>query len=77
MDLKYTVKEYVDGVEKMTEEMKKLFGAMVIEEEFEPEHLELLQKMFGMIEVSNRLVRDQAYTIQEINDKLDKLLENK
>ena len=75
MDLRKTVSEYVAGVEKMTEECKKLFGAMVLEEDFEPEHLELLQNMFGMLEVSNRLVRDQANTICEINEKLDKLLE--
>lgn len=75
MDLIKAVNEYTEGVEKMTEECKKMIGVMVLEEDFEPEHLNMLQNMFGMIEVSNRLVVEQAKTIQEINEKLDKLLD--
>ena len=77
MDLRTTAHEYVEGTKKMTEEFKKLFGEMVLEENFEPEHLALLQNMFGMIEVSTRLVKAQAETICEINNKLDRLLETK
>lgn len=72
-DLKNIANEYAKGVEKMTEDVKKQFGAAVLEEGFEPEHLELIQNMFGMIELSNRLVVAQAEMIQEINEKLDKL----
>lgn len=72
-DLKNIANEYAKGVEKMTEEVKKQFGAVVLEDTFEPEHLELIQNMFGMIELSNRLVVAQAEMIQEINEKLDKL----
>ena len=74
MDLRTTAHEYVDGTNKMTEEFKKMCGEMVLEETFKPEHLALLQSMFGMIEVSTRLVQQQANTIQEINEKMDKLL---
>lgn len=73
-DLKITAIEYAAGVKKLTEDGKKLFGAMVLEENFEPEHLELLQNVFGMLETSTRLVCEQAIMIQEINDKLDRLL---
>lgn len=72
-DLKIVANEYAKGVERMTEDVKKQFGAMVLEEDFEPEHLELIQKVFGIIELSNRLIVMQAETIQEINEKLDKL----
>ena len=77
MELKTIANEYAEGVKKTTEEFKKFFGTMVLEEDFEPEHLEMLQNMFGMIELSNKLVVAQANTIQEINEKLDKLLADK
>lgn len=76
MDLKNTVNEYVAGVEKMTDEFKKQFGAMLLDENIDSEQLDLFKGLFGMIEISNRLVREQALTIHEINEKLDKLLEN-
>lgn len=76
MDLITVANEYEMGVKSMSEELKKLFGEMVLEEDFDPEHLGLIQKLFGMVEMSNRLVVEQAKTIQEINNKLDKLLEN-
>ena len=72
-DLKVIANEYAESVEKMTDELKKQFGAVVLEEDFEPEHLELLQSLFGMIEQSNALIVAQAETIHAINDKLDKL----
>ncbi len=77
MELKTIANEYAEGVKKTTEEFKKFFGTMVLEEDFEPEHLEMLQNMFGMIELSNKLVVAQANTIQEIDEKLDRLLETK
>ena len=77
MELKTIAIEYAEGVKKTTEEFKKFFGTMVLEEDFEPEHLEMLQNMFGLIELSNKMVVAQANTIQEINEKLDKLLEDK
>lgn len=77
MELKTIANEYAEGVKKTTEEFKKFFGAMVLEEDFEPEHLEMLQNMFGMIELSNKLIVAQAQTIQEINEKLDRLLMEK
>ena len=77
MELKTIANEYAEGVKKTTEEFKKFFGTMVLEEDFEPEHLEMLQNMFGLIELSNKLVVAQANTIQEINEKLDLLLETK
>ncbi len=77
MELNVIANEYAEGVKKTTEEFKKLFGAMVLEEDFEPEHLEMIQGLFGMVELANKLVVKQAETIQEINEKLDKLLGTK
>lgn len=76
MDLITVANEYAEGVKGMSEELKKLFGEMVLEEDFDPEHLGLIQKLFGMVEMSNKLVVAQAKAIQEINNKLDKLTEN-
>lgn len=77
MELKTTAKEFVEVSKKTTEEFKKFFGTMVFEGDFEPEHLEMLQNLFGTIELLNKLVATQAEMIQEINEKLDKLSESK
>ena len=77
MRLKNTVNEYVEGIEKMTEQFKKQFGAMLLEEDaLNGEQFELFQGMFGLMEVSTKLVRDQAEAICEINEKLDQVLFN-
>lgn len=77
MDLKNTVNEYTEGMEKMTELFKKKFGELVFDEDVDADVLNLIKGMFGMVDVSSRLIKEQALTIQEINEKLDKLLEAK
>lgn len=77
MELKNTAKEYVEGVNKMTEQFKKKFGELVFDDDIDADVLDLFKSMFGMIDISTRLVAEQANTIQEINDKLDKLLADK
>ena len=77
MDLRKTANEYVEGIEKMNELFKKKFGELVFDDDIDTDVLDLIKSMFGMIDVSTRLVRDQANTIQDINEKLDKLLEIK
>jgi uncharacterized membrane protein len=74
MELKVTANEYAKGVNEMTEQFKKKFGELVFDEDVDADVLDLIKSMFGMIDVSTRLVVQQAKTIQEINDKLDKLL---
>lgn len=76
MELKNTAKEYVEGVNKMTEQFKKKFGELVFDSDVDADVLDLFKSMFGMIDISTRLVVEQANTIQEINEKLDKLLED-
>ena len=39
MDLITVTNEYEKGVKSMSEELKKLFGEIVLEEDFNPEHL--------------------------------------
>lgn len=77
MELNITAREYADSINEMTGLLKKKIGEMVIDDEIDTEVLDLLKGAFSMIDVSTRLVRDQACMIQEINDKLDKLLESK
>ena len=77
MELKNTAKEYVEGVNKMTEQFKKKFGELVFDDDIDADVLDLFKSMFGMIDISTRLVAEQANTIQEINEKLDKLLADK
>lgn len=77
MELNTIANEYAEGVKKTTEEFKKLFGAMVLEETFEPEHLGMIQNLFGTLELGIKLIVKQAETIQEIKEKMDKLLKNK
>ena len=72
-DLRVATREYVDGTEKVVEKLKKKVGELVLEEDFEPEHLELLQNAFGLIEASNRLIEAQAITICEIKDDMKEL----
>lgn len=69
-----TANEYAEGVEKMTEVFKEKFGALVFDEDVDTDLLDLMKGMFGMIDISTRLIREQAETIQEINEKLDTLL---
>lgn len=75
MELKVTANEYAKGVNEMTEQFKKKFGELVFDESVDSDTLNLIKSMFGMIDVSTRLVVQQAETIQEINKKLDKLLD--
>lgn len=76
-ELKTTANEFVVATKKMTEDLKGLLGGMVLESDFEPEHLALLQNAFSMLEVSTELVYAQACMIHEISGKLDRLLEAK
>lgn len=77
MELKITANEYAKGVNEMTDKFKKKFGELVFDSDVDAEILDFIKSMFGMIDVSTRLVVQQAETIQEINEKLDKLLANK
>ena len=77
MELKITAKEYAEGVNKTTEQFKKKFGELVFDSDVDADVLDLIKSMFGLIDISTKLVVEQANTIQEINEKLDRLLETK
>ena len=74
MDLKNTANKYEEGVEQMTEQFKKKFGELVFDDDIDADALELIKGMFGLIDISTQLVREQAIAIHEMNEKLDKLL---
>lgn len=77
MDFRNVINEYEYGFNNTTEKFKKFFGAMVLEEDFNAEHLELIQDLFSMLKLSNELIVAQAKTIQEIKVKVDTLLDDK
>ena len=74
MELTKTANEYAEGIKTVTEQFKKKFGELVFDDEVDADVLDLMKGMFGMIDISTRLVVEQAKTIQEINEKLDNLL---
>ena len=74
MSLTTTAKEYGRKVSEVSELAKRKLGEMVIDADVEAEDLKLLKSMFEMIELSNQLICEQATAIQEINEKLDKLM---
>lgn len=74
MELKNTANEFVENIEKVTEQFKKKFGEMVFDDDIDADLLDLLKTAFGTIDVLTRLTHDQACVIQDINEKLDRLL---
>lgn len=76
-NLTNTAIEYKKGIDKMTEQFKKKFGELVFDDGIDTELLELFKSMFGLIDISTKLVVEQAEMIQQINNKLDYMAEPK
>ena len=75
MELKKTVIEFEKSVDTTMEKCKAKLGEMIFEDEFDIDTVEFIKDVFQLCDVSMRLVKEQANSIQEINEKLDKLLE--
>lgn len=76
MALKNAVNGYVEGVEKMSKQLKAKFGEMAVDADINGQEFELVKELFNMLDASTRLIQEQANTISDINCKLDKLLQN-
>lgn len=79
MELMQTVKEFTETTDKVMEKCKKKLGETMFDEfcdadEEDIEMIGLMADMFHLCDVSLKLVSKQAETIQEINEKMDKLL---
>lgn len=80
MDLMETVKEFTETTDKVMNKCKKKLGETMFSEicDADDETIELIGLMADLLhlcDVSLKLVTKQAETIQEINEKMDKLLE--
>lgn len=66
-------------VYKMINELKTLYIRAFIDEDalksMNPNNLELVQKSLKLVDLTNDLINEQMNAIDEINNKLDKLLE--
>ena len=70
------VMEYKEQVNEAKTSLLKLIPAESILE-MDTEGIEALKKMFKLLDTSMTLVVEQAETINEINEKLDLLLDTK
>lgn len=76
MDMIKTVNELTEGMNSMMELIKRKTAESLFEDEsFDADIVELMRGLTRMSDLSMRLVKEQTTTIQEINNKLDKLLE--
>ena len=76
MDMIKTVNELTEGMNSMMELIKRKAAESMFEDEsFDADIVELMRGLTRMSDLSMVLVKQQAETIQEINNKLDKLLE--
>ena len=78
MAMTNTARELKENVNNMMELCKRKLGEEVFgDESFDADAFELMSGMFRMCDLAMKLVCEQAETIDEINNKLDKLLETK
>ena len=76
MDMIKTVNELTEGMNSMMELIKRKAAESLFEaKRFDADVVELMRGLTHMSDLSMRLVKEQTTTIQEINNKLDKLLE--
>jgi hypothetical protein len=78
MELTMTAYELKKNAKDMIELYKKKIGEEVIDDEcVDAETLGLIRGIFNMCDLAMELTCEQAEAIDEINRKLDKLLETK
>ena len=67
-----TVK-FEEEVKELTKEFMREFATDVFD--MDEREFECMKKLFGLLNTSMELVNEQANTIDQINNKLDRLLE--
>ena len=71
--LSETTIKFEKEVEELTKEIMKEFATDIFD--MDERQFDLMKKCFGLLNTSMELVKEQANTIDQINNKLDRLLE--
>lgn len=75
MKMTDTVREMKESVDKIVGVCKQKIAEEMFEDDMDIEFYGVMRDMFKMLDLSMTLMQQQAEAIQEMNDKLDKLLE--
>lgn len=71
--LSETTIKFEEEVKELTKEFMKEFATDIFD--MDERQFDLMKKLFGLLNTSMELVKEQANTIDLINNKLDRLLE--
>lgn len=71
--LSETTIKFEEEVKELTKEFMREFATDVFD--MDEREFECMKKLFGLLNTSMELVKEQANTIDQINNKLDRLLE--
>lgn len=71
--LSETTVKFEEEVKELTKEFMREFATDVFD--MDEREFECMKKLFGLLNTSMELVKEQANTIDQINNKLDRLLE--
>lgn len=74
MKMKGIADEFVKETEELMETGMNLFKSEELIMGLNPDTLGLMQKMIQLVKTSNELIRVQACIIDDMNQKLDKLM---
>lgn len=68
-----TTVKFEEEVKNLTKGFMKEFATDIFD--MDEKQFDLMKKLFGLLNTSMELVKEQANTIDQINNKLDRLLE--
>ena len=71
--LSETTVKFEEEVKELTKEFMREFATDVFD--MDEREFECMKKLFSLLNTSMELVKEQANTIDQINNKLDRLLE--
>lgn len=71
--LSETTVKFEEEVKELTKEFMREFATDVFD--MDEKEFECMKKLFGLLNTSMELVKEEANTIDQINNKLDRLLE--
>ena len=71
--LSETTIKFEEEVKELTKEFMREFATDVFD--MDEREFECMKKLFGLLNTSMELVKEEANTIDQINNKLDRLLE--
>ena len=74
MAMMNTVRELRTSVDGMMDVCKRKLGEEMFDDSIDIELVECMRGMFKMCDLAMQFVEEQAETINDMNDKLDKLL---